>query len=87
MRRVLPYLGNFEQVLRIKSGGKARFMAGQEVPTLGSISYPSSGQSVQSVDYRSSGVILEIQPDIRENAIELNVNQQISDFTSTSTGG
>jgi type II secretory pathway component GspD/PulD (secretin) len=72
--------------VRIKSGGKARFIAGQEVPTLGSVSYPSAGQSVQSIDYKSSGVILEIQPDIREGVIELSVNQQISDFTATSTG-
>ncbi|MDR1350621.1 MAG: hypothetical protein LBJ59_07600 [Zoogloeaceae bacterium] len=72
--------------VRIKSGGKARFMAGQDVPTLGSVSYPTSGQSVQSIDYKSSGVILELTPEIRESVIELNISQQISDFTSTSTG-
>jgi type II secretory pathway component GspD/PulD (secretin) len=72
--------------IRVKSGGKARFMAGQEVPTLGSVTYPSMGQSVQSIDYKSSGVILELTPEIRGSIVELDINQQISDFTSTSTG-
>ena len=72
--------------VRIRSGGNARFMAGQEVPTLGNVTYPTNGQSVQSIDYKSSGVILELKPEIRESITELNINQQISDFTTTTTG-
>jgi type II secretory pathway component GspD/PulD (secretin) len=53
---------------------------------LGAISYPATGQSVQSVDYKSSGVILNIRPTIRAESIELDINQQISNFVQTTTG-
>jgi type II secretory pathway component GspD/PulD (secretin) len=72
--------------LRIRSGGDARFMAGQEVPTLGAVSYNGDGQQVQSIDYRSAGVILELHPEIREAVTDLSITQQISSFIPTSTG-
>jgi type II secretory pathway component GspD/PulD (secretin) len=73
-------------VLRIKNGGKARFQAGQDVPVLGSVSYHEGGQAVQDVEYKSSGVILEIAPNIYDKKIDLDISQQISSFTQTSTG-
>jgi type II secretory pathway component GspD/PulD (secretin) len=72
-------------VLRIKSGEQARFIAGQDVPTLGAVSY-EDGRAVQSIDYRSSGVILELFPEIRENVIDLRVVQEISSFIPTENG-
>ena len=72
--------------LRIRSGGNGTFSVGQDVPVLGSVSYPSNGQAVQSVEYRSSGVIFNIQPIVREGVIDLNIDQQLSNFVSTTTG-
>jgi type II secretory pathway component GspD/PulD (secretin) len=73
--------------IRIRSGGKARFMAGQDVPTLSSVSYQGvSGQPVQNIEYKSSGVILELSPDILSEVVNLDVSQQISSFTQTVTG-
>lgn len=72
--------------LRIRSGGNGTFSVGQDVPVLGSVSYPNNGQAVQSVEYRSSGVIFNIQPTVRESVIDLNIDQQLSNFVATTTG-
>jgi hypothetical protein len=72
-------------VMRVRSGDTARFMAGQDVPTLGSVTYQGE-KPVQSVEYRSSGVIFELQPEITQEAVSLDVRQQISSFVRTETG-
>ena len=73
--------------LRIRSGSKGTFSVGQDVPVLGAISYPTgAGQAVQSVDYRSSGVLFDIQPVVHESVIDLNIDQQLSNFVTTTTG-
>lgn len=73
--------------LRVRSGSVARLTVGQDVPTLGALQYAQgSSQPVQSVEYRSAGVILAITPKVREAGIDLHVDQQISDFAKTDTG-
>ncbi|WP_234267631.1 type II secretion system protein GspD [Hydrogenophaga sp. NFH-34] len=72
--------------LRIKSGSQGVFSVGQDVPVLGAVSYPANGQPVQSVEYRSSGVIFNIQPTVRESLIDLDIDQQLSNFAQTTTG-
>jgi general secretion pathway protein D len=73
--------------LRVRSGNSGRFTVGQDVPVLGSVSYPGNGQpAVQSVEYRSSGVIFELQPQVRESVVDLNISQQVSNFVTTDTG-
>lgn len=72
--------------MRVKSGGTARFVAGADVPVLGNVTYPNNGQAVQSVDYKPSGVILDLKPVIREQITDLTIGQQISSFVQTTTG-
>ncbi|MFZ6693657.1 type II secretion system protein GspD [Undibacterium sp. SXout20W] len=73
--------------LRVKSGSQARLTVGQDVPTLGAVTYSQgSSQAVQSIEYRSSGVILGLLPVVREATIDLTIDQQISDFAKTETG-
>jgi general secretion pathway protein D len=73
--------------LRVKSGQRAQLMVGQDVPTLSSVSYPQgSAVPVQSVEYRSSGVILSLSPLVRQASIDVQVDQQISDFARTESG-
>lgn len=61
--------------LRVKSGAQARLTVGQDVPTLGAINYPQNGgQSSQSVEYRSSGVILSLSPVVRESAVDMTID-------------
>lgn len=72
--------------LRIRSGAEGTFSVGQDVPVLGSVSYPANGQPVQSVEYRSSGVLFNVVPTVREGVIDLDIDQQLSNFAQTTTG-
>lgn len=72
--------------LSVKSGSAARFQSGSDVPVLGSVSQDKNGNPVQSVEYRSSGVILDVTPSIREQDVELSISQQLSDFSQTQIG-
>lgn len=73
--------------VRITSGSQGSFTVGQDVPVLGAVSYPTgAGQAVQSVEYRSSGILFDILPTVRESIIDLNINQQLSNFITTTTG-
>lgn len=72
--------------LRIRSGAQGTFSVGQDVPVLGAVSYTSTGQAVQSVEYRSSGVIFNVLPTVRESVIDLAIDQQLSNFAQTTTG-
>lgn len=40
----------------------------------------------QSVDYKQSGIILTARPEIRDQVIELDLTQELSNFIATSTG-
>ncbi|WP_340676163.1 hypothetical protein [Paraperlucidibaca sp.] len=73
--------------LRIKSGATGHFSVGQEVPVLGAISYAQgSSLPIQSIEYRSSGVIFDVEPDVREQVVDLKISQQLSNFVRTETG-
>lgn len=73
--------------LRVKSGSQARLMVGQDVPTISALTYPQGGGSpIQSIEYRSSGVILALTPVAFDSAIDVVIDQQISDFVRTETG-
>jgi type II secretory pathway component GspD/PulD (secretin) len=50
------------------------------------VSYPNNGLPVQSVEYRSSGVIFNVLPTIKESVIDLAIDQQLSNFAQTTTG-
>ncbi len=75
-------------VARVRSGQAASLIVGDQVPVLGSVSYPSSagGAPVQSVDYKNSGVILTARPFVRERVIDLDLREEISSFVATTTG-
>lgn len=72
--------------LRVKGGSNARFSVGSDVPVLGTVLLDKNGNPVQSVEYKPSGVILDIQPRIMDDEIELTINQQLSSFIPTTTG-
>lgn len=72
--------------LRVTSGNEARFSVGSDVPVLASVTYTDNNKSVQSIEYRSSGVIFTVKPLITQNIITLDINQQLSNFVKTETG-
>ncbi|WP_321572735.1 hypothetical protein [Citrobacter koseri] len=57
---------------------------GNEVP-VGQVSY-ADNRPIQSIEYRSSGVILDVKPQIRTDNIDLVIKQQLSSFAKTDTG-
>lgn len=73
--------------LRVASGSTASLTVGQDVPVLGAVTYPPGASApVQSVDYRSSGVLFSISPEVRDTSISVHVDQQVSTFVQTTTG-
>lgn len=72
--------------VRVRNGAQARFSVGQDVPVLGVAQLDKNGNPIQSVDYKQSGVILTATPEIREDVIELALQQELSNFVVTKTG-
>ncbi|BEV17555.1 type II secretory pathway, component PulD [Herbaspirillum sp. DW155] len=73
--------------LRVTSGETGHLVVGQDVPVLSQVSYGGNGNTpLQSVEYRSSGVIFDLQPIVRESIVDLDLTQQVSNFVSTNTG-
>lgn len=72
--------------LRVKNGAQARFSVGQDVPILGAQQLDRNGNPVQSIDYKPSGIILTARPEVREDVIELDLTQELSNFVATNTG-
>lgn len=70
--------------VRVRSGARARFSVGQEVPTLGGVT-TNVGGATQSVVYRPAGIIFEVTPQVREGAIDVELKQTISSFRVTET--
>ena len=73
------------QQLRVKNGSNSSFSVGSDVPVIGSTTY-QDGKPIQSIEYRSSGVLFNIGAEIRKNTIDLTINQQLSNFVKTETG-
>lgn len=71
--------------LRVRNHQSATLTVGRDVPTLGNVTY-QDGQAVQSVTYRSSGVIFEIVPEILRKTVNLQIRQEMSNFAETVNG-
>lgn len=72
--------------LRVQSGRSASFSVGADVPVLGSVSYRNNETPVQSVEYRSSGVLFNVKPVAMGQTIDLHIQQQLSNFVKTESG-
>ncbi|MFZ5453090.1 MAG: type II secretion system secretin GspD [Thermodesulfobacteriota bacterium] len=70
---------------------EATIMIGEEVPTLTSTSTPLVSQttsySTSTVQYRNTGIILSVKPQINANGmVTLEIAQEVSSAATTSTG-
>ncbi|WP_287034277.1 hypothetical protein [Methylophilus sp.] len=72
--------------IRATDDKQASINIGASVPVLNQIVTNATGQIQQSVQYRDSGITLQVTPKIRRENIELNIMQNVSDFTLTTTG-
>lgn len=69
----------------VTSGKQAKFHVGASVPVLDS-EYITDRDSVRkSVTYKDSGVLLNVQPVVKQNRVDLSITQEISDFQMTKT--
>jgi general secretion pathway protein D len=83
--------GRFKQVSNSRVVGddyeKLVLTVGDETPTISSTGRDNSGNPVQNVVYRPSGVIVDVLPKVLGNGrIQLLVDGQISSFKATATG-
>lgn len=76
-----------EPSLRVLDGESARLVVGQDVPVRGAVTVDKNGNSLQSIEYQTAGLVLEVAPRVLQNSIQLRINQQISSFTTTTTSG
>lgn len=73
--------------LRVRNGKEAKITVGQQVPTLGQVSYQGENSTpVQSVEYRDTGLIFQIKPEIFKNHINVDLLQNISEVLPTTSG-
>ena len=83
--------GRFRQVSNSRVVGddyeKMLLTVGDETPTIGSTGSDNSGNAVQNVVYRQSGVIVEVLPKVLGGGrLSLAIDGQISSFKATQTG-
>lgn len=74
-----------QPTLRLVDGEKGRLMVGSEVPVRGALTLSKDGTPIQSIDYRSSGLVLTVQPRALDGRFTAAVTQEVSSFASTST--
>ena len=72
--------------IRVKDGENAKMAVGESVPILGNVTQDRNGNPIQSIEYKESGVILDVKPTIRDDEIDLAIKQQLSNFIPTTTG-
>lgn len=83
--------GRFRQVSNSRIVGddyeKMVLTVGDETPTIGSTGSDNSGNAVQNVLYRPSGVIVEVLPKVLGGGkVSLSIDGQISSFKATLNG-
>lgn len=83
--------GRFKQVSNPRlvgdDGEKLVLSVGDETPTLQSSGKDNAGNTVQSIVYRPSGVILDVLPKVLGSGrLSLQVDGQVSSFKATVTG-
>ena len=71
--------------IRVKSGASSLISVGARVPTLGSTTQ-TSGTVTQSVQYQQTGIVLDVQPTIFRDVIDIKIKQSVSEAVGTDTG-
>lgn len=71
--------------VQVVSGETASFTVGSEVPVRGQMTLTKDGSPLQSIEYRSGGLILSVTPQVYADSTVVKVDQQLSSFSMTTT--
>lgn len=74
-----------EPSIRLVDGEKGRLMVGSEVPVRGAMTLSNDGTPIQSIEYRSSGLVLSVLPRVLQGRVMAQITQEVSSFSTTST--
>lgn len=74
-----------EPTIKVVDGQQAKFMVGSEQPTRGAVTVDNNGNSQQSIDYKSAGVQINLKPRILADHVQIEISQQLSSFSLTTT--
>lgn len=74
-----------EPSLAVMDGESARFVVGSEVPTRGTSQVDKNGNPVSSIEYRTAGVLVTVEPKIIRDRVHVKVGQQVSTFALNTT--
>lgn len=76
-----------EPRLRVLDGARARIVVGNEFPVRGRVETDKGGNAVAGIEYKQAGIVFELVPTITDEAVLLNVKQQLSSVSVTTTSG
>ncbi len=74
-----------EPQMRVMDGETAKLIVGSEVPTRGAATLDKNGNPVSTVEYRTAGIVITVQPKVARESIVVKVGQQVSNFAVTTT--
>ncbi len=67
---------------------QARIEIGEDVPTLSDSTVSSGGVRTQGIQYRKTGIILDVKPSINDNGlVRMEVTQEVSQVNNQQTSG
>lgn len=72
--------------VRLGSGSSGRLMVGTKTPVVNGSQLDRNGNTITTVDYKPSGVILDLKADVRGDVSQLTIDQEISQFSATTNG-
>jgi len=71
--------------IRLVDGQRGRLQVGSNVPVRGALTLTKDGTPLQSVEYKSTGVILTVQPQALDGHVVASVMQEVSSVAQTTT--
>ena len=73
--------------LRLTDGSSGKLQVGTDTPVRGQISTNKDGTVLQSIEYRSSGLVLNVLPRVLADRVQAQITQEILSFARTVTSG
>lgn len=74
-----------EPTIRVNDGESAKFTVGNDVPTRGAVVSNGTGTTQQSIDYKTAGIVINLEPRVLDGMVTVKINQQMSSFALTTT--